>query len=139
VVSEADDEGELLEDPTTPTGRPGSRAPHVALEGPAGTVSTIDLFGRGFVLLTGDEGVGWVDAAREVTDLLGIEITVHHIGRDGDLHDPSGTWCHQYGITPTGAVLVRPDRFIAWRSRESGTTRPEAAELEKALRTVLDR
>ena len=26
-------------------------------------------------------------------------------------------WPHRYGITPAGAVLVRPDGHVTWRSR----------------------
>jgi putative polyketide hydroxylase len=26
-------------------------------------------------------------------------------------------WTRSYGVTPAGAVLLRPDGFIAWRSR----------------------
>ncbi|MBB5155055.1 aromatic-ring hydroxylase C-terminal domain-containing protein [Saccharopolyspora phatthalungensis] len=47
----------------------------------------------------------------------------------------TGDWTGPYGVNADGAVLVRPDRFIAWRSKGPGT----AAELEKALRTVLAR
>ena len=40
-----------------------------------------------------------------------------------------------YGVMAHGAVLVRPDGFIAWRSIGAA----EPAELERALRMVLDR
>ena len=38
-------------------------------------------------------------------------------------------------VRSAGAVLVRPDRFIAWRAVDSADT----AGLERALRSVLDR
>ncbi|MEV0089743.1 FAD-dependent monooxygenase [Saccharopolyspora sp. NPDC050642] len=128
VVREPGDEGELLENATSPTGRPGSRAPHVRLSTPDGEVSTIDLFGRGFVLLTGSEA--WAGAAEEVATALGVRLEPQLIG--GEV---TGDWTGPYGVGADGAVLVRPDRFIAWRSRGPGT----AADLEKALRTILDR
>lgn len=137
AVLEPGDAGELLEDPTEPTGRPGSRAPHVPLLTDAGEVSTIDLFGHGFVLLTGEDGAAWVDAAHEVASILGADVTAYRITRDGEFRDPSGGWCDRYGIAQSGVVLVRPDRFIAWRS-PSMAGQPAVA-LEKALRTVLDR
>nr|BFE81751.1 hypothetical protein GCM10020093_043520 [Planobispora longispora] len=56
VVGEPGDDGSLLEDPREPTGRPGSRAPHVVLEREGGTISAHDLFGSGFVLLAGAGG-----------------------------------------------------------------------------------
>ena len=48
------------------TGQPGTRAPHIWLT--RGQRSTIDLFGRDYVLLTGSDGSAWVNAARSVTD-----------------------------------------------------------------------
>ena len=44
-------------------------------------------------------------------------------------------WAETAGVGAEGAVLVRPDRFIACRSQEA----PGAASLEHALRTILDR
>jgi 2,4-dichlorophenol 6-monooxygenase len=40
---------------------------------------------------------------------------------DGDLYDPRCAWMCYRQITSEGAILVRPDRFIAWRA-------PSAAE-----------
>lgn len=40
-----------------------------------------------------------------------------------------------YGIARTGAVLVRPDGYVAWRSQRE--PREDAALLENALRRVL--
>jgi putative polyketide hydroxylase len=125
VVPEPGDAGELIEDPTAPTGRPGSRAPYVPLDGEV--PSTTALFGRSFVLLTGtgQDGEEWARTAATVAGRLGIELAVHRA--DG--------WEKAYGVTPSGAALVRPDRFIAWRAPEADGRRG----LEAALRTVLDR
>ncbi|WP_344678579.1 FAD-dependent monooxygenase [Saccharopolyspora taberi] len=128
VVSEPGDEHELLEDPNAPTGRPGSRAPHVVLDSPDGPLSTIELFGREFVVLTGSEE--WERAAKSVAADLGVRLTAHRIG-DG----LTGPWAEPYGVSDDGAVLVRPDRFIAWRSPGPGP----ATDLERALRSVLAR
>nr|UUG47322.1 polyketide hydroxylase whie VIII [Amycolatopsis sp.] len=138
VVREAADDGALLEDPLAPTGRPGSRAPYVRLAAPGGPTSTTALFGGGFTLLTGPDGGAWRPAARLAADRLGIPLATHVIGTRPDpaaLTDPAGTWLDRYGIRSDGAVLVRPDRFIAWRAVSSEDT----AGLEHALRTVLDR
>jgi 2-polyprenyl-6-methoxyphenol hydroxylase-like FAD-dependent oxidoreductase len=128
VVREQEDTGELLEDPVTPTGRPGSRAPYVRLEPDEGApaTSTTALFGRSFVLLAGADSEGWETAAATASARLGVPLAVHRAG---------GGWEKTYGITPEGAVLVRPDRFIAWRSLGPGG--PDG--LEEALRLVLDR
>jgi hypothetical protein len=52
-----------------------------------------------------------------------------------DVEDPEGRWAKTYGLSAEGAVLVRPDGFVAWRAVGAGT--PE--ELARALDTVLDR
>jgi 2-polyprenyl-6-methoxyphenol hydroxylase-like FAD-dependent oxidoreductase len=62
VVTEPADDGAAFEDPRAPTGRPGSRAPHLRLDRDGSRLSTIDLFGRGFVLLAGPDGARWADA-----------------------------------------------------------------------------
>jgi hypothetical protein len=38
----------------------------------------------------------------------------------GDLGDTDAHFCDAYGISPDGAVLVRPDGFVAWRSADAG-------------------
>jgi putative polyketide hydroxylase len=110
VVLEPGDRGELLENPEEPTGRPGSRAPHVLVDG----VSTIEWFGRGFVVLSGSQH--WIDVATS------LGLTAHLV--DDDV-------TKAYGVTPSGAVLVRPDFFIAWRTQD------EEGDLGAALRRVL--
>ena len=122
VLLESDDDGAVLENPEQPTGRPGSRAPHVPLLRDGAPLSTVDLFGRGFVLLTGPAGA-W-DGAPTETYRIGV-----------DLEDPSGSWAKTYGVTDAGAVLVRPDGFVAWRSAGPGS----ASEVARVLGVVLDR
>lgn len=62
-------------------------------------------------------------------------VRIGHI--DGDLYDPRCTWRRHRQIASDGAVLVRPDRFIAWRN-PSSTTEPQAA-LSAALSQILAR
>jgi putative polyketide hydroxylase len=128
VVREPGDEGEVMEEPTNPTGRPGSRAPHVWLSTPDGRASTIDHFGRGFVLLT--ESESWAEAARQVAAEANVRLTPLLLGEE-----ITGDWTTPYGVTARGASLVRPDFVIAWRSQGPGTP----ADLEKALAQVLSR
>ena len=48
----------LHEHPRDSKGRPGARAPHVFLDRDGTRLSTLDLFGRNFVLLAGPQGPG---------------------------------------------------------------------------------
>jgi hypothetical protein len=118
-----------------PSARPGSRAPHVWLQHNGHRISTHDLIGMGFVLLAGERGAPWRDAARTVAASLGVPLTACTVGANADVRDPQGQWALAYGVEPEGAVLVRPDGHVAWRQR-SGVTDPERA-LERALRGML--
>ena len=89
-------DGPVHGNPRESNGRPGTRAPHVWLN--AGR-STLDLFGRGFILLAGP---AWA-----ATPPAGVE--VHFIQEE--------ECSRAYGITPSGAVLVRPDGFVEWQQR----------------------
>jgi putative polyketide hydroxylase len=115
-----------------PSARPGCRAPHVWLYRDGERISTIDLFGPHFVLLTGPEGRAWRGAALAVPGFV-----AYTIGDGGDLTDPDGVWQQVYGIDEDGAVLVRPDGHVAWRSRSS--RRDPGSILESALNSVLGR
>jgi len=87
-----------------PIARPGHRAPHLWLDDTRAT-STLDFFGDTFVLLTTAAGRAWRPIAREVA---GLPLRFHEID------DPQ--WPDLYGIDPLGAVLVRPDGYVAWRA-----------------------
>ncbi|MEU7649824.1 FAD-dependent monooxygenase [Streptomyces huasconensis] len=135
VRTEADDDGSLQEDPWHPTGRPGGRAAHVVLTDGPRTLSTHDLFGRGFVLLAGHEAPEWVTAAEKVARRLGVTLAAHRLGDrfvDGD-----DVWCGRYGVEPTGATLIRPDAVVAWRGKQAADD-PER-ELTTALTAILAR
>ncbi|MGY3620983.1 FAD-dependent monooxygenase [Bradyrhizobium sp. USDA 10063] len=127
------------DDPVTDyvqSARPGSRAPHVWLDRGDEKISTLDLFGAGFVLLAGSRGDAWKRAARAI-DLSWPALTAFTIGKDGDLIDRDGDWREAYGVDADGAVLVRPDGYVAWRSR-SGASNPHEV-LRAALDRLLDR
>lgn len=94
----------------TPSGRPGGRAPHVWVKTEDGArTSSIDLLGNGFVLLTGKDGAAWADAARTL-DIRPIEVGA------GEYATADSGWHETYGIEESGAVLVRPDGYVGWRS-----------------------
>jgi putative polyketide hydroxylase len=119
------------------TGRPGTRAPHVWLKRGETSLSTLDLFLDRFVLLGGTEAGPWCDGARAAANRMGVGLDVWRVGPWGDLIDRDGDWCSAYGVTPPGAVIVRPDGFVAWRSR-SGSASSEA-EIVRVLGHLLCR
>ncbi|MEV8613491.1 FAD-dependent monooxygenase [Amycolatopsis sp. NPDC051373] len=135
VRTEPDDDLSLQEDPMNPSGFPGTRAPHVRLRREEPELSTQELFGPGFVLLTDPHGTSWLGAADKVSESLGLDIASYTIG--AELVDTEDAWHSRYGISPGGAVLVRPDGVIAWRSKTAAGD-PEH-ELDEALTAVLAR
>lgn len=98
------------------TTRPGRHLPHVWLTRDEQRISTFDLCGKGgFSLLTGVSGVAWRDAARVVSERLGIPVRVHVIGHGGDYEDSYGDFGAQSEVAEDGAILVRPDHIVGWR------------------------
>jgi putative polyketide hydroxylase len=112
-------------------GAPGSRLPHVWLQRDGRRLSTLDLVRSGFTLLTGAGGDRWVRAAQEVADRLGVELAACKIAPSADVADRHGRWPHCVGLAEDGALLVRPDQFVAWRA----ATMPAdpAVDLTRAL------
>lgn len=113
------------------TGRPGTRVPHAWLNRSGERLSTQDLCSDTLVLLAGSEGNAWITAATEAAGHRPIR--AYRIGPGGDLADPDGGWETSCRIGPTGAVLLRPDGFVAWRSTGAGT------DPVGTLKAVLDR
>jgi 2-polyprenyl-6-methoxyphenol hydroxylase-like FAD-dependent oxidoreductase len=85
-------DGRLHEHPNQSKARPGTRAPHLWLDDGN---STLDLLGSEYVLLAGPQWTG-----EEA-------FHTHRI--------PHPEFPAAYGISPAGAVLIRPDGFVAWR------------------------
>lgn len=136
VIPEGADDGVPHENPRESKGRPGTRAPHVLLERNGETISTLDLFGGNFALLVGPEGGAWRESGRTTAKQLGVDLDIHEIGK-GKLMDPGGAFSSAYGITRSGAVLVRPDGFVAWRSKDSNGA--SAPTFTRALASILSR
>lgn len=61
-------------------GRPGRRAPHLWVEHQGKRISTLDLFGKSFVLLAGAEGASWLESAKKY--LLPWASMLPHIVQD---------------------------------------------------------
>ncbi|HEX6724572.1 MAG TPA: FAD-dependent monooxygenase [Gaiella sp.] len=124
----------LWEDPREPSGRPGFRAPHLPVDG--GSRSTLDLFGRTFVVLAGPDGEAWCAAARTATERGPVAVDAYRLG--AELADPERALERAHGLGADGAVLVRPDGFVAWRRETRGGVDPQR-ELDAALGAALGR
>lgn len=117
-----------------PTTHPGAHLPHVWLEHGTQRISTIDLAGNdGFALLTGIGGQPWLDAASTVGRELGVKIAGHSVGLRQPYDDVLGEWTRKREVRDHGCILVRPDGYVAWRSRDG------VADAAGALRDVMSR
>lgn len=116
---------------------PGYHLPHVWLAKNSQSVreSTLDLAGHGrFALFTGVGGDCWISAAKALTaSAWGVEVVGYKVGFGGDYMDCYREWAQVRGVNEDGAVLVRPDHFIAWRY----PCRSDHAEAQ--LRCVLEK
>jgi 2,4-dichlorophenol 6-monooxygenase len=102
----------------TPEARPGHPLPHAWLDDvDASRRSTLDLVPvDSFLLIAGEDGQAWVDAAHEL-QAAGFAISAVRVGHlSGNLFDVRLRWQVVRGHGPSGAVLVRPDRCVAFRA-----------------------
>ena len=123
-----------------PSTRPGAPLPHAWIDDEDGHRRPVkDLVAPGrFLLIAGEDGQAWCEAARQLAAEAGVPLDALRIGHlDGDYHDPRCAWLRHRQIASDGAILVRPDRFIAWRS-PAGGGEPRAA-LAAALSQILAR
>lgn len=122
-------------------GDPGTRAPHLWVTSGAERLSTLDLYERVPVLLTcagSAGGEAWHTAAALVADDLGVPLDRYRVGTGpgADLvTEPGADWSAAHGTGADGALLVRPDGFVAWRA--TAACADPQAELAAVLRQVL--
>ncbi|MEV0189663.1 FAD-dependent monooxygenase [Kitasatospora purpeofusca] len=138
AVTGTDPEGPVVPEAFGSAGEPGSRAPHQWLLRAGVRLSTLDLYEQTMVLLTGSAGTAWQEGARRAADRLAVPLEAFRIGPDGEddlAPEPGEDFAGLHGIGPDGALLVRPDGFVAWRAR--GPVEDPAGEVERALREVL--
>ncbi|GGZ07790.1 FAD-dependent oxidoreductase [Streptomyces nitrosporeus] len=122
------------------TGEPGTRAPHLWVRRAGTRVSTLDLYERSFVLLCDADRPEWRAAASRVAERLGIRLDAYAVGAGAgaDLEaEEGGDWAAAHGTGADGAVLVRPDAFVAWRS--PGAVEDPETVLYDALTALLHR
>ncbi len=100
-----------------PTTCPGARAPHVWLQDGR---STLDLFGRGFVLLALASKIGDVSVLTTAAKKAGVPLKVV------SLDEPGVRVAYERPL-----VLVRPDGHVAWRGN---STPADAGEIVDRVR-----
>lgn len=120
VIADGGDDGARVEAPEQPNGRPGTRLPHLWIDRGDARVSTLDLAGDGFALLSGPGGQAWLAAAGRRGDL-----TTHLIREDAVRA--------AVGLAAEGALLLRPDGVIGWRCRGA------AADADAALAAAMSK
>ncbi|KEF54724.1 uncharacterized protein A1O9_09166 [Exophiala aquamarina CBS 119918] len=120
-----------------PTTHPGAYLPHAWIEVKTCRMSTIDILDQGhFGLIVGIGGDPFIAAAEAVSKELNVKLPVYKIGYRCPYDDVLGEWHAARGeLGDQGALLVRPDRHIAWRTVNRPDDPREA--LRGALRYVL--
>lgn len=136
------------EDPALPSakrpdewaGQPGTRAPHLWLVRGGDKVSSLDLFGHGWVVVSEDEA--WKEAVSRAAAVLDVNggCEFVHVGTNGDVQpvlggEGEGAFRQMFGLEQSGAALDRPDGYIAWRAVQMPTT-DAAGEFLQALAKV---
>ncbi|MGE1010272.1 FAD-dependent oxidoreductase [Bacillus cereus] len=129
----------IIDDSVTPhrmdsvelNGRPGTRAPQFFGTYDGKEVSILDLLGNDFVLLTIAENRTWAECVQNVSSTLGINIKFYSVGLRGDFIAQEDIFRKLYGLGDEGAVLIRPDGFIGWRSEK------EVVNLDVVLEEVM--
>lgn len=115
---------------------PGSHLPHAWVGDNVCRLATMDLapYSR-FTVLTGIAGEAWADAARAVSQELGVAVETVVIGPGRDVTDLYYDWAKLREVEESGALLVRPDKYIAWRAQRLPDD--PAAALRAALGAIL--
>ncbi len=112
-----------------PCGTPGARAPHLGIVRDGELLSILDLFVDRWVLLAAPiRAETW----RSVAAVQ--EIPVEFVAIGTDVEDPGDAWPALYGVED-GAVLIRPDGHVAWRSRTH--VKDAQSTLRRALNHIL--
>ena len=115
-----------------PSSRPGARLPHGWLHDGDRCRSTLDLVRLDcLTLLVGPDGDAWHDAACALAPAVAC-VRVRDAGEDRD-----DWWRRVAGMGADGALLVRPDQHVAYRSR--GAVADAPAALRRAVAATLCR
>ncbi len=122
-----------------PDTRPGSPLPHAWVERGGKRVPLREVAPPfAFTLIAGEDGAAWCEGARAAAAKRRVPLVAIRVGHaEGDWHDPRLAFLGVREFRRNGAILVRPDRVIAWRSMGEATDR--AGAIGAALDRVLAR
>jgi 2,4-dichlorophenol 6-monooxygenase len=96
---------------------PGARLPHAWVGDNRIKIATMDLVPYPqWTLITGIAGEAWAGAADKIGHELDIPLETVVIGPGRTVTDLYYDWARLREIEEGGALLVRPDKHIAWRS-----------------------
>ena len=120
-----------------PSTKPGHPLPHAFVERENERLPLGSLVSGGrFLVIAGEEGHAWVEAAEKVAAENDLPIEAFTVGLGGCTYvDVRLAWLKHRGITPDGVVVVRPDRYVAFRSA-AGADDPRQT-LEEAFAGLL--
>jgi len=115
---------------------PGAHLPHAWVGDNKRKMAMMDLAPYdSFTVITGIAGEAWEAAADKAAEELGVPVRTVVIGPGREVTDLYFDWSRQREVEESGALLVRPDKHIAWRAA-SLPTDPEG-ELRHALARIL--
>ena len=117
---------------------PGAHLPHAWVGDAMHRLAMMDLapYSR-WTLITGIAGEAWEAAAEKVAREFGLPLCAVVIGPGREVTDLYYDWAKLREVEEAGAVLVRPDKHIAWRSM--GLPEDPEGALRAALGTILGR
>lgn len=114
-----------------PSGCPGARLPHAWLRDDGALASLLDRVPLDrFLLLAGPDGAPWIRALASLSGPPAVALRLE----EAWLPDLA-RWLGIAGIARDGALLVRPDQHVAWRSRKADAD--PAARLADAFEAIL--
>ena len=88
------------------------------------------------LVIAGEDGADWVEAALQISRERNLPLRAFTLGlKEGDYLDIRGAWMKHRDIGPQGVVIVRPDRYIAFRSLLRSTSAINS--MRAAFRNIL--
>ena len=121
-----------------PSTSPGSPLPHCWVVREQRDVSILDVCDYdAFTLIVGADSRCWLEAAEALSADFGVEISAVPVTLGAEFDDIYGAWHRKREIGDSGALLVRPDRVIAWRAMSAPAD--PTGELRGALGQILQR